>query len=243
MDRTMPLRRESVDEAECSWGREQRELPRQFVDRVHDALEHTMERQGYDCCEREHRRDQTDRWLNHLREGTRFNDWYDRMLRPAELTPEQAKENAEAHQRAEVLLRSVLSPNQLKELEKRDYFHVLVGKRRFRITRGRQHTIKEVDSRSRILRTLCAHPIEHVPDADTMLAQKLLLETRARDFFKIANVMAVRRPRRRAGSPEESAAMVETQRAEETMAVLEQAALDVTAGVDGVPPTQNVRAA
>ncbi len=183
-------------------GLPRRELPRAFIEKVTTALEYTIHytrSNEYDCCERRRR---VDDWLESLRWGNRYDDWCNRLTEERVVeTPEQtaAREAgaAAAKTRAEVLLRGVLSTQQLKELERRNYFHVIVQDRRFRITRGRSHNIKEVDGRGRILRTLCAHPVEYVPDADTMLAQKLWLESKPNEFFKLANVL---RPRRRRGS-------------------------------------------
>jgi hypothetical protein len=181
---------------------------------VWSALEYTMKHQRLneaECC---YRRAQTRDWLDALALQGRFQEWLDMTgigLRATEiareLTPEERQAKIEAQEektrqkslanaRAEALLRSVLTAKQLRELDSRGHFHVKVGDRRFRITRGRSHNVKEVDKQSRVLRTFCAHPIERVPDADTMLAQKLVLETRPDDFFGLANVMQVQRRRR-----------------------------------------------
>jgi hypothetical protein len=166
-----------------------------FARRVHVALEYSLQHQRFNEDECRHRRGLTDEWLATFREGNNWERWRDRVLRPT-LNPKEQAEQKAADQRAELLLRSTLSKKQLKELDRRDYFHVTVGGRRFRITRGRSHNIKEVDPRGRILRSLCAHPIELVPTADTMLSQKLLLESKPEEFFKIANVQRHRGPLR-----------------------------------------------
>lgn len=100
-------------------------------------------------------------------------------------------ERAQARERAEKLLRENLSPKQLEELSQKNYFTLETvqpdgSRRTYRIGRGRARNIKEF-ANGTYIRTLCAHPIEAVPDADTMLAQKLWLETMEEDFRKIAN--------------------------------------------------------
>jgi hypothetical protein len=101
-------------------------------------------------------------------------------------------ERAKAREKAEKLLRENLSPKQLEELTQHNYFRLETvqpdGSRRFyRINRGRARNVKEITQEGIILRTLCAHPVEEVPDADTMLAQKLWLETMEEEFRQIAN--------------------------------------------------------
>ena len=92
-----------------------------------------------------------------------------------------------AKERAEKLLRSCLSPQQQDELERLHHFHLIVGNKRYRINRGRSRNIQLIDETGKVVKHLCAHPREYVPDADTMLAQKLMLETDEESFLKIAN--------------------------------------------------------
>lgn len=257
-------------------GRRRRDLPQEFLEKVFSAQEYAMRHQGLDedeCCRR---RGYVNEWLDSLRWGDRYDDWCQKIARhafrerrewtPEEKAAEEAKEAARkaereaATRRAETLLRDSLSQKQLKELKRRNYFHVIVGDRRFRITRGRSHNIKEVDVRGRILRTLCAHPIEQVPDADTMLAQKLWLESLPEEFIKIANVVRVQRRRSRNGigpavvntrgidrlvmdrvaeqvaRVAEEQARREWQAAEQDMQILEDAAVATTAGVEPAQP-------
>lgn len=99
-------------------------------------------------------------------------------------------EDAEA--RAEALLRSSLTEDQRQELDARGCFHIEVGERLYRIRRGRAGNIYVVkdreDTNVDIIETLCAHPEIMVPDADTMLAQKLWLEFDEAAFREIANI-------------------------------------------------------
>jgi hypothetical protein len=110
------------------------------------------------------------------------------------LYEERQKKEAEAKQRAEALLRSCLTPQQQEELDRLNHFHLLVGDRRYRIKRGRSRNIELLDESGRPIKKLCAHPGEYVPDADTMLAQKLMLETDEEAFLKLANHTPVHYP-------------------------------------------------
>jgi len=101
-------------------------------------------------------------------------------------------ERKKARERAELLLQESLSAVEREELAAKGFFHVETvspngERRRYRILRGRSGNVKQVDSNGKILKTLCCHPREAVPDADTMLAQKLWLQTREEDFLRIAN--------------------------------------------------------
>lgn len=102
-------------------------------------------------------------------------------------------ERANARARAQMLLRESLSEQQRMELAEKGYFHLDVlsangERRRYRIRRGRAGNVQRVSlDGSQVLKTLCIHPRMMVPDEDTMLAQKLLLEAREEDFLAIAN--------------------------------------------------------
>jgi hypothetical protein len=94
-----------------------------------------------------------------------------------------------ASERAERLLVACLSSAQRGELTTAGWFEVQSSRgRRYRIRRGRVRNVIEVDMLGRTLRTYCCHPFDGVPDADTMLAQKLMLETQEDEFLRLANV-------------------------------------------------------
>jgi hypothetical protein len=94
---------------------------------------------------------------------------------------------AEAKKRADELLKAHLTPQQREELEMKNHFHLLVGAKKYRINRGRSRNIQLVNEQGVVVKTLCAHPSEMIPDADTMLAQKLMLEANENEFLRIAN--------------------------------------------------------
>lgn len=118
----------------------------------------------------------------------------EREARNARLVAEEqarAVAAAAAGARAEKLLRSALTADQRQCLEARGFFYTMgADGHMYRIKRGRCNNVERVDvaqpSRPPVER-LCAHPGLFVPDADTMLAQKLMLECDPAAFRKIAN--------------------------------------------------------
>ncbi len=95
---------------------------------------------------------------------------------------------AEAEGRAERLLREFLTPGQLAELERQSAFVVSseLGAR-FRIKRGWSGNVEELNNDDEIVGRWCIQPEVRVPDADNMLAQKLMLECNEREFRRIGN--------------------------------------------------------
>ena len=94
-----------------------------------------------------------------------------------------------AMERAERLLEACLSLAQRDQFQSEGWFLVRSPSgRRYQIRRGRARNVIEVNMQGRRLRTLCCHPVDGVPDADTMLAQKLMLETQEDEFLRLANV-------------------------------------------------------
>lgn len=94
---------------------------------------------------------------------------------------------AAANDRAERLLTSHLNPTQVIELKHRGRFRVILPDRReFVIERGRAQNVWRVENGKKVMR-YCAHPGEAVPDADSMLAQFLMLKHAPQLFEEIAN--------------------------------------------------------
>ena len=90
----------------------------------------------------------------------------------------------EATARAEALLRDHLTVEQAEQLIRSRYFEVLTDSgRRYRVYRDRVHLVE----RDRATRSYCIHPNEYVPEADAMLAKKLLLDAAEPEFLRIAN--------------------------------------------------------
>lgn len=95
------------------------------------------------------------------------------------------REAAEA--RAEALLLEHLSEEQRADYRKHRHFVVHGRRARYRIRYGRSGNVDVVNRDGRISHRYCAHPEECVPNPDTMLAQKLMLESDEDAFARIAN--------------------------------------------------------
>lgn len=93
----------------------------------------------------------------------------------------------QAEARAEQLLVENLSLKQRVEYLEHKHFTVHGRGARFRIRKGRNGNIDVVNAEGILTHRLCGHPGIMVPDFDTMLAQKLALETDEDAFIKVAN--------------------------------------------------------
>jgi len=101
---------------------------------------------------------------------------------------ERARE-VEARVRAEALLRDCLTAEQAAQLLHADAFELLTASgRRYRVRRGRAGNVERLELTGHPTRRYCLHPADAaVPEADVMLAQKLLLESDEDAFLRIAN--------------------------------------------------------
>jgi hypothetical protein len=95
----------------------------------------------------------------------------------------------EAELRAAELLSEQLSRKQRIEYEARGYFHVTGSEtgKRYRIQRGLQMNVEELDERGRRIRLLCFMPEGRLPLGDLLLAQKIALELFEVDALRVAN--------------------------------------------------------
>ncbi len=92
-----------------------------------------------------------------------------------------------ANERAEALLRDHLTAEQAAQLIKADGFDLITDSgKRYRVRRGYAGNVYLIEG-EHATRRYCIHPDIHVPDADAMLAQKLLLEADEKAFLRIAN--------------------------------------------------------
>jgi hypothetical protein len=100
--------------------------------------------------------------------------------------------------RAQRLLHSVLSDEQLTEFERTKAFTLTVidsrtgAERRFRINQGKAGNVTEIDEKGQPLAKYCVHLYGREPMEDTLVAQKLLLETDVEEFERLANVTRIR---------------------------------------------------
>ena len=81
-------------------------------------------------------------------------------------------------QRASILLKQWLTPEQCSEYEQRGYFEVRGSHsgKRYRIRSKRQMNVDQLDVSGNLVATLCFLPEKYVPVSDVMLAQKIALE-------------------------------------------------------------------
>lgn len=102
---------------------------------------------------------------------------------------QQRAERRKAEARAKKLLLTCLTPEQRNDWEKEQAFRVISadGERIYQIKRGRCRNVQLLNPEGQVIRHYCAHPIEDVPDDDTVLAQKLMLETCEQEFLRLAN--------------------------------------------------------
>lgn len=138
---------------------------------------------------------------------------YEREARAArereELNRRLRAEREAADRRAEALLRAHLTPEQQRQLVEKDWFLIdTASGKKYRINRGRSANVDVLDENGKVVRSLCAHPRENVPDADTMLSQLLMLTHEEQDFLRMANVHPINHGfRRRPLAPEERVAI------------------------------------
>lgn len=94
----------------------------------------------------------------------------------------------EAEQRAEQLLKILLTPEQYNHLVRKGYIEVQSGMypyRSYRIPRHRGSV--EVYEMGRLVMSLCVQPTEQVPDADVVVMHKLMIEGNEREYLRRAN--------------------------------------------------------
>ena len=101
------------------------------------------------------------------------------------------QERVRAAERATQLLLSVLDESQRRDLSEHGHFYVTApaSGRLYRIDKGRSGNIKVIDRVTRTwVESLCVHQQEMVPEADTMLMQKLLIESAEDELRAVANI-------------------------------------------------------
>lgn len=104
-----------------------------------------------------------------------------------EIAAARDAERKAAESRAEELLLLMLTDEQKKQYREYGYFETVVDDRRFRIEKGRAGNVYELESGTK-RRKYCCHPADYIPDADTMLAQKLMIEHELDRFQRTANI-------------------------------------------------------
>lgn len=93
-----------------------------------------------------------------------------------------------AERKADELLKSQLSPEQLADYERLQHFHVIADGKVYRLRRAWAGNIDLIEE-DKVVERWCVHPSTSIPVPDSLLAQKLMLECgQAADLRRIANV-------------------------------------------------------
>ena len=98
-----------------------------------------------------------------------------------------------ANRRANELLRSVLTRQQYRHLMRRGYLDIPSPRDPERIYRvPRSQGLVGVIQQGRRKASLCLQPVEWVPDADTVVMHKLMIEADEETYLQTANKLAPR---------------------------------------------------
>jgi hypothetical protein len=109
------------------------------------------------------------------------------------LLKRQAREREVATAKARRLLLANLTPEQRDEFERLERFHVIAADgRTYRVNRGWSGNLQLIQDEF-ITEQLCVHPNVATPIEDSMLAQKLMLETDPAQLRRIANITRLHR--------------------------------------------------
>ena len=93
-----------------------------------------------------------------------------------------------ADKKAHKLLTTNLNKQQLKEFRKDECISIVTpAGNSYLIEKGRQGNVIGLDNTGKRKYSYCAHPEIDCPDFDTMLAQKLMLEHKEKEFLEMAN--------------------------------------------------------
>jgi hypothetical protein len=122
----------------------------------------------------------------------------------ASLRPEAWSDWKEAQHRAETLLRSLLTEAEYQQLNRYQYLDVRSPSRPTRIYRVPRHKGQvKVYEAGMVVEALCIQAVEPIPDGDTVLMHKLMIEgnedeyLRAANHFDLAGFGFLQRPPRR----------------------------------------------
>jgi hypothetical protein len=94
----------------------------------------------------------------------------------------------EAHERAEALLRDLLTEEEYRQLNRRGYLEVpspTRPRRSYRIPRH-QGQVKVFEGGVPIM-ALCVQSVEPIPDGDAVLMHKLMIEGNEEEYLRVAN--------------------------------------------------------
>jgi hypothetical protein len=94
-----------------------------------------------------------------------------------------------AQTKGDALLRSWLSSEQGHQWDSHGHFEAIGSHtgRRYRLRRGKEMNVDELDSEGKIVAQWCFAPLGNLVIGDVVLAQKLALETMESEALRIAN--------------------------------------------------------
>ena len=94
----------------------------------------------------------------------------------------------EAQERAEQLLKDVLSDDEYHQLSRRGYLEVASRTRSRRVYRVPRHQgqVKVYEGGVPIM-ALCVQPVDPLPDGDVVMMHKLMIEANEEEYLRIAN--------------------------------------------------------
>ena len=94
----------------------------------------------------------------------------------------------EAQERAESLLREMLTEEEYRQLDRRGYLEVRSPSHADRVYRIPRHQgqVKVYEGGAPVM-ALCVQPVEPIPEADTILMHKLMIEGNEEEYLRLAN--------------------------------------------------------
>jgi hypothetical protein len=106
----------------------------------------------------------------------------------ASLRPETWSDWREAQQRAETLLQSLLSDTEFQQLSRYQYLEIRSPSRPTRVYRVPRHKGQvKVYEGGVVVEALCIQAVEPIPDGDTVLMHKFMIEGNEDEYLRIAN--------------------------------------------------------
>lgn len=104
------------------------------------------------------------------------------------VTPTRRSDWREAQERAEALLKELLTEEEYRQLNRKGYLDVPSPSRSFRTYRIPRHQgqVKVYEGGIPVM-ALCVQPVEPIPDGDVVLMHKLMIEGNEEEYLRIAN--------------------------------------------------------
>lgn len=104
------------------------------------------------------------------------------------VTQRYSRKIIHAERQAELLLRDILTPRELRQLFWRNYVEIPSKLRPQRVYRvPRTNSYVQVRENGRTIMWLCLQPIEQLPDDDVVVMHKLMIEGQEEVYLQTAN--------------------------------------------------------